>query len=194
MRPVGPSEMFQSFFFLSARCHYTTVSTQYFYASALFDLFLSCALFWWSSTKVLKKKTTPPKKRWLLLSLINPQLLSVHVWTYWKEYILMKMSVWSNICCLSFFMVSYNWGVRVNVIFVFSKKHNHIRCSVNHSGDTLQFKLKILRRKRESAKHTSTAEAESGFLSWESCFVLWQFSTQLDLWMKTMIMLSPCPS
>lgn len=42
------------------------------------------------------------------------------------------------------FMVSYIRGVRVNVIFVFSKKHNHVWCSVNHSGDTLQLKLKIL--------------------------------------------------
>lgn len=146
--------MFQSFFFFLARCHYT----QHFYAYALF--FVLCFILVIIDQSFDEKKQ---KKRWLLLSLINQQLLSVHVRTYWKEYILMKMSVWSNIRCLSFLWFSITEELRVNVIFVFSQKHNHVWCSVNHSGDTLQFKLKILRRKRESAKHTSTAEAESVF-------------------------------
>lgn len=155
--------------FFLARCHYTI-----FYVDALFDSFLCCALFWWSLTNVLRKKQSPKKA--LASAVINQPtaafstcmnvLKGVH--SYEDVYVVKHM--------LPFiFMVSYNRGVRVNVIFVFSKKHNHVWCSVNHSGKTLQFKLKFSDAKGNQPSTRQPLRLSLFF------FVLWQFSTQLNL-------------
>lgn len=70
------------------------------------------------------------------------------------------------------------WGVLINVIFMLSNKHNHVWCSVNHSGfiglETLKSPRSKFKEVKENQPSTRTTEPEFVFLS----FLLWQFSKQ----------------
>lgn len=58
------------------------------------------------------------------------------------------------------FMVTCNLGVKVNVIFILSNKHNHVWCSVNHSDFTGLETLYSPRSKFNYAKENQQSKQE----------------------------------